>query len=98
MGIYCSSARYLSYARSGEADTVTRTRECANEQPIYGYPLMAAVLKHYACDINRRRIYRILRQEGLQLPRRKPLKRRLSGSTDTLRQATNTSGNQIRAY
>ncbi len=55
---------------------------------MYGYRIIAAMLKHDGYRINRKRVYRIWRQEGLQLPRRKVIKRRYGDSTGTLRRAT----------
>jgi putative transposase len=82
-----SSARYVSHARSDEAETVALIREYAHEQPMYGYRIITAMLKHDGFHINRKRVYRIWRQEGLQLPRRKMVKRRFGDSTGNLRRA-----------
>jgi putative transposase len=83
-----STARYVCHARSEEADTVALIREYAQEQPMYGYRIISAMLKHDGYQINRKRVYRIWRQEGLQLPRRKTMKRRYGDSTGTLRRAS----------
>ncbi len=88
VGMQRSTARYVRHARSEEADTVALIREYAHEQPMYGYRIISAMLKHDGYRINRKRVYRICRQEGLQLPRRKPMKRRYGDSTGTLRQAS----------
>ena len=69
---------------SDEAETVALIREYAHEQPMYGYRIIAAMLKHDGFRINRKRVYRIWRQEGLQLPRRKLVKRRFGDSTGKL--------------
>ena len=71
MGLQRSTARYRRHPRAGEAATVALIREYAHEQPMYGYRIIAAMLKHDGYRINRKRVYRIWRQEGLQLPRRK---------------------------
>jgi transposase InsO family protein len=88
VGIQRSSARYVCHARADEAATVTLIREYAHEQPMYGYRIITAMLKHDGHSINRKRVYRIWRQEGLQLPRRKVMKRRYGDSTSTLRRAS----------
>ena len=87
MNIQRSSARYVRQPRSDETATVALIREYAHEQPMYGYRIIAAMLKHDGYRINRKRVYRIWRQEGLQLPRRKTAKRRYGDATDTLRRA-----------
>jgi transposase InsO family protein len=83
-----SSARYRGRSRPDEAATVALIREYAHEQPMYGYRIIAAMLKHDGYRINRKRVYRIWRQEGLQLPRRKVVKRRYGESSGTLRRAS----------
>ncbi len=87
VGIQRCTARYVRHTRSGEAETVALIREYAHEQPMYGYRIITAMLKHDGFHINRKRVYRIWRQEGLQLPRRKVGKRHFGDSTGTLRRA-----------
>jgi len=96
VGIQRSSARYSPRGRSDEAETVALIREYAHEQPMYGYRIIAAMLKHDGYRINRKRVYRIWRQEGLQLPRRKAVKRRYGESTGTLRRASRP--NEVWSY
>jgi putative transposase len=83
-----TTARYQRRGRADEAATVALIREYAHEQPMYGYRIITAMLKHDGYRINRKRVYRIWRQEGLQLPRRKVIKRRYGDSSGTLRRAT----------
>jgi putative transposase len=91
-----SSARYRGRSRADEAATVALIREYAHEQPMYGYRIIAAMLKHDGYRINRKRVYRIWRQEGLQLPRRKAVKRRYGDATGTLRRASHL--NEVWTY
>jgi hypothetical protein len=88
VGVQRSTARYQSQPRTDEADTVALIREYAHEQPMYGYRIIAALLRQDGHAINRKRVYRIWRQEGLQLPRRKTGKRRFGDSTGYLRRAS----------
>lgn len=88
IGVQRSSARYVCHGRSDEAATVALIRDYAQEQPMYGYRIITAMLKHDGYAINRKRVYRIWRQEGLQMPRRKPVKRRYGDPTAVLRRAT----------
>jgi len=96
VGIQRSSARYVRRLRSDEAETVALIREYAHEQPMYGYRIIAAMLKHDGYRINRKRVYRIWRQEGLQLPHRKAVKRRYGESTGKLRRASRP--NEVWSY
>lgn len=84
LGVHRSTARYMRHPRSDEAETVALIRAYAHEQPMYGYRIIAAMLKHDGYHINRKRVQRIWRQEGLQLPRRRVVKRRFGDSTGTL--------------
>ncbi|MBI5668384.1 MAG: transposase [Chloroflexi bacterium] len=76
VGVHRSTARYQSHPRADEAETVALIRDYAEEQPMYGYRISAAMLQHDGYRLNRKRVYRLWRQEGLQLPRRKVAKRR----------------------
>jgi hypothetical protein len=87
VGVQRSTARYVSHGRIDEAATVALIQEYAHEQPMYGYRIITPMLKHDGYSINRKRVYRTWRQEGLQLPRRKTVKRRYGDSTGTLRRA-----------
>lgn len=88
VGVQRSTIRYQARARADEAATIAVIREYAHEQPMYGYRIITAMLKRDGYCINRKRVYRIWRQEGLQLPRRKPIKRRYGDSTGKLRRAS----------
>lgn len=94
--VHRSTVRYKSHPREDEAATVALIREYAHEQPMYGYRIIAAMLKHDGYRINRKRVYRIWRQEGLQLPRRKTGKRRFGDSTGHLRRASRP--NEVWSY
>ena len=96
VGLHRSTARYQTHARTDEAETVALIREYAEEQPMYGYRMIAAMLKHDGYRINRKRVYRIWRQEGLQLPRRKVGKRRYGDPTGVLQRASRP--NEVWSY
>ncbi|MBW7883644.1 MAG: IS3 family transposase [Caldilineaceae bacterium] len=91
-----SSARYQRQLRRDESETVALIRSYAEEQPMYGYRVIAAMLKQDGHLINCKRVYRIWRQEGLQLPRRKAPKRRYGDSTGRLQRATQP--NEVWSY
>lgn len=56
-----SSARYVAHPRVNEAETLALIRDYAHEQPMYGYRIIAVMLKHDGFRINRKRVYRIWR-------------------------------------
>ncbi len=88
VGIQRASVRYQARSHPDESATVALIREYAHEQPMYGYRMITAILKQDGNAINRKRVYRLWRQEGLQLPRRKIMKRRYGDSTGTFRHAS----------
>jgi putative transposase len=96
VGLQRSSARYQTHLRQDESKTVALIRSYAEEQPMYGYRIIAAMLKHDGHQINRKRVYRIWRQQGLQVPRRKLAKRRYGDSTGSLQRATRP--NEVWSY
>lgn len=96
VGMQRSSARYQCQLRTDESKTVALIRTYAEEQPMYGYRIIAAMLKQDGHAINRKRVYRIWRQEGLQLPRRRTSKRRYGDSTGQFQRATRP--NEVWSY
>jgi putative transposase len=96
VGLQRSSARYQSHLRGDESQTVALIRTYAEEQPMYGYRIIAAMLKQDGHQINRKRMYRIWRQQGLQRPRRRTVKRRYGDSTGRLQRATRP--NEVWSY
>ena len=82
-----SSARYQRHARADETATIDLVRAYAHEQPMYGYRIIAALLRQDGHRLNKKRVYRIWRQEGLQLPRRQVGKRRYGDSSGRLQRA-----------
>lgn len=96
VGLHRSSARYQRRLRRDESETVALVRSYAEAQPMYGYRIIAALLRQDGHLINRKRVYRIWRQEGLQLPRRKAAKRRYGDSTGRLQRATHP--NEVWSY
>jgi putative transposase len=88
LSIQRSTVRYQRRLGADEAATVALIRDYAHEQPMYGYRLITALLRHDGYPVNRKRVYRIWRQEGLQLPRRKVFKRHFGQPGGALQRAT----------
>jgi transposase InsO family protein len=76
VGISRSSARYSPKPRPEETAFKDRVRQLANQHPNYGYRRITAILRREGSSVNHKRVQRIWQAEGLQLPRRKPRKRR----------------------
>ncbi len=66
MGMVRSSARYRS-RRGDDADLRMRLRELALSRPRYGYNRLWVLLRRDGWLVNRKRVHRLYRQEGLQI-------------------------------
>jgi putative transposase len=72
-----SSQRRKSKPRDDEAALTRRMRELVRERPRFGYRRIAALLRRDGWRANPKRIYRLWRQEGLKVPRKKRKRRSL---------------------
>ena len=61
-----TSQRYQAKPRDGEAALVKRMLELARAHPRYGYRMITAKLRQEGWQVNRKRIYRLWRREGLK--------------------------------
>ncbi|MDY0392143.1 MAG: IS3 family transposase [Candidatus Bipolaricaulis sp.] len=87
VGIARSSFRYTPRPRDGETVFVEEIRRLATEHPVYGYRRIAAVLRREGSSVNVKRVHRIWKAEGLQVPRRRPGKRRRGPPGEVIRKA-----------
>ena len=85
-----STQRYQAQETSDEEiKLVQRIHELVRKHPRYGYRFITAKLRQEGWQVNRKRIYRLWRQEGLKVPRKTKKKRRLghSGNSCSRRRA-----------
>ena len=75
-----SSQRRKPQPRDDEAALTKRMRELVRERPRFGYRRIAVLLKREGWRANFKRIYRLWRQEGLKVPRKKRKRRSLGVS------------------
>lgn len=76
-----STQRYVPRLRDGEHELTTEIRKLADKHPRYGYRRIHAQLRRQGWRVNRKRVHRIWRAEGLRVPQ-KQRKRRRVGSKD----------------
>ncbi len=69
-GLWRSTWQYTSRRREPEG-LRRRIKELAVERPRFGYPRLHVMLRREGHHVNRKRVYRIYREEGLQLRRKK---------------------------
>jgi len=72
-----STQRYAPQEDEEEQRLVTRMLELVREHPRYGYRFITVLLRREGWSVNRKRVYRLWRQEGLQVPKKQRKKRRL---------------------
>ena len=77
-----SSQRYEAKVPGDEAALVKRMLELACEHPRYGYRLITAKLRQEGWQVNRKRVYRLWRKEGLKVPQRRRKRRHLGSSAN----------------
>lgn len=75
-----SSQRYVALQRDDEASMVKAMLELARQHPRYGYRMITAKLRQAGWTVNRKRVYRLWRREGLKVPAKKRKKQRLGTS------------------
>jgi putative transposase len=75
-----SSQRRTIKTKGDEALLVKRMRELVRQRPRFGYRRIAALLKREGWRANPKRIWRLWRQEGLKVPRKKRKRRSLGVS------------------
>jgi putative transposase len=78
-----ASQRYEAKPRDDEAVLVKRMMELARAHPRYGYRMITAKLRQEGWHVNRKRVYRLWRREGLKVPQKKRKRRRLGASENS---------------
>jgi len=69
--------RYIARRSKDEAALIKEIHKLAIRHSRYGYRRIAVLLRREGCKINRKRVQRIWKSEGLGLPRRRPKRRRV---------------------
>ena len=72
-----STQRYLPRERDDERPLTRRILELACEFGRYGYKRITALLRAEGWHVNRKRVFRIWRREGLKVPQKQPKRGRL---------------------
>lgn len=75
-----SSQRRAPQPRNDEARLTRRMRELVRQRPRFGYRRIGALLRREGWRANAKRVYRLWRQEGLKVPKKKRKRRSLGMS------------------
>lgn len=77
LGVARSTHRYKARRVDADAGLVKRIHEIAAKHPRYGYRRVTTLIRRSGWLVNRKRVHRLWRQEGLRVPIRQRKKRRL---------------------
>lgn len=83
MGQSRSSQRYEPQTDEEEKRLIQEMLELVRQHPRYGYRFIWAKLRQRGWRVNRKRVYRLWRQEGLKVPRKQHKRRRLGHSDNS---------------
>ena len=77
VGISRSLVRYIARQRKDEAELIKRIHKLAVHHSRYGYRRITVLLRREGFRVNKKRVHRIWKSEGLGLPRRRPRRHRV---------------------
>ena len=77
-----ASQRYREQVPEDEEALVKRMLQLVGEHPRYGYRRITALLRAEGWHVNKKRVYRLWRREGLKVPQKKRKRRRLGSSAN----------------
>ena len=81
--------------RAPEAELRRKLREVSAAWPRYGHRRAWALLRQEGWNVNRKRVQRLWREEGLRVPTHQPKRRRLGSSTVPADRLTASSPNEV---
>ena len=90
--------RYASHRRDGEGKLLERMLELVRVHPRYGYRRIWALLRQEGWHVNRKRIWRLWKVQGLKVPQKQHKRRRLGSSGNGLLRRRATGKNQVWAW
>jgi transposase InsO family protein len=93
-----STQRYRGRKREKDAMLVAQLHRISRERPRAGYRMAAAILRREGWEVNRKRVQRLWRQEGLKVPRRQRKTRRLGSSENSAQRRRATRLGEVWSY
>jgi putative transposase len=93
-----SSQRYVVQGADRDRELVQRMLALAKEHPRYGYRRITALLRREDGKVNRKRVYRLWRHEGLQVPVRQRKRRHKGSSANSCTRRKSERPNQVWSY
>ena len=77
VGLSRSLVSYIARRRRDEVELIKKIHKLAIRNSRYGYRRITVLLRREGWRINRKRVHRIWKSEGLGLPQRRPKRRRI---------------------
>jgi len=93
-----STQRYEPVEIADEKALVKRMKELSARHPRYGYRRVWALLRAEGWEINRKRVHRLWRKEGLKVPQKQRKRRRLGGSANACYRRKAQGKNDVWSY
>ncbi len=90
-----SSQRYEAIRPAQDLDLVRRLHELSAEHPRFGYRRIAALLDREGWRVNRKRVQRLWRAEGLKVPQRVIKRRRLGEAENGCQRRVATAAHEV---
>ncbi len=87
VGLSRSLVRYIIRRRRDEAKLVRKIHGLAIRHSRYGYRRITVLLRREGFRVNKKRVHRIWKSEGLGLPRRRPKRRRIGPTGEIVNKA-----------
>mgnify|MGYP000207692452 FL=1 len=88
VGVSRTAYRRKPVEREDEAALRKRIKELAAKRKRYGCPRIAALLRREGWRVNKKRVHRIWKEEGLSLLRRRPKRKRRGRTVEIVNRAT----------
>ena len=82
-----SLVRYIVRRRKDEAELIRKMHKLAIRHSRYGYRRITVLLQREGIRINKKRVHRLWKSEGLGLPRKKPKRRRIGPTGEIVNKA-----------
>jgi putative transposase len=93
-----STQRYAGTGPERDKALLLRIRELAREHPRYGYRRVTALLRREGWSVNRKRVHRLWRREGLKVPQVQRKRRRLGHSENSCTRRRAERPNHVWSY
>ena len=93
-----STQRYQTQEVGDERRLVQRMRRLSLERPRFGYRRIAVLLRDEGWRVNRKRVHRLWRREGLKIPQKQRKKRRLGHSGNSSQRRSAQRINEVWSY